>query len=345
MKKNILKLVTGVFLTFALFVGCEQPNAGKEPENAGSSSTGVEATLKAAVKDVETTPQTQKEFEDLLKEVLTEYMSGIAGANSRMVSPTGTPLTDVNKILDELKSAIAEVKKIAEGKEKTFDFKKSVNIGEISYKNWIKLIFDLCDELYKASGEDAVSKEELLKTLDITEEQLNKYAEDLNKYSKIYNFYADADIKKDDSKFQAKMKLYASLGVTDFNAALAVFFKDGQFAESPVKAASAVVGYDYDVSLSSDDYEKMMAGENVSYSSSKIKTEVETLYKVAVCTADKKGGIITLNSNIKTNVSGSDSNSNIDISISIEDKDGKVTSFEYTYEEFVEMITSLVENQ
>lgn len=254
-----------------------------------------------------------------------------------MVSPTGTPLTDVDKIFNELKSVLSEIKKIVGGvgeNKETFSLKKSVNIGEISYKDWIKLIFDLYDEVSKEMGDEASdlisTKQDLLTQLDLTEEQLNEYATKLNDYSKIYNFYADADIKQNASELQSKMKLYASLGVTDFNAALGVFLPDNQFKEGPVKTVYAVFSYDYGTSMSDKGVNNKM--------------QTETFYKIAVCTADKKGGIITFNSKASADLSDNDIsnlNNNASIKISVEGNDGKKKSFEYTYDEFSGVIQSM----
>lgn len=257
-----------------------------------------------------------------------------------MVSPKGTPLTDVNKIFDELKSALSDIKTIVEEGKETFTFKKSINIGEISYKDWIKLILDLYDEVSKEMGDETSefisTKQELLKELDLTENQLNEYATKLDEYSQIDNFYVDADIKQNsDLELQAKMKLYASLGVTDFNAALGVFYPNNQLEEGPVKAASAVLSYDYDYDIS-------MSSNEVNY-----KIQTETWYKVAICTADKKGGIITFNSKANSSISSdTDANSVNDasIEISVEGNDGKKKSFKYNYEEFTEKIESMFEN-
>lgn len=254
-----------------------------------------------------------------------------------MVSPKGTPLTDVNKIFDELKSALSDIKTIVEEGKETFTFKKSINIGEISYKDWIKLILDLYDEVSKEMGDETSefisTKQELLKELDLTENQLNEYATKLDEYSQIDNFYVDADIKQSGYlEQQSKFKLYASLGITDFNAALGVFYPNNQFKEGPVKAASAVLSYDYNTSMSNDEINS--------------KIQSETWYKVAICTADKKGGIITFNSKENTSISSStDVNENdASIEISVEGNDGKKKSFKYNYEEFTEKIESMFEN-
>lgn len=338
--KNILKWFTSLFLVFALFVGCDQSAESSENESGdpGISNTETASALKTAIKDVETVPETKEDFEELIGEVLSEYkFVTMGGGNSRMVSPKGTPLTDVNKIFDELKSALSDIKTIVEEGKETFTFKKSINIGEISYKDWIKLILDLYDEVSKEMGDETSefisTKQELLKELGLTEDQLNDYATKLDKYSTIDNFYVDADIKQSsDLEQQAKFKLYTSLGVTDFNAALGVFYPNNQLEEGPVKAASAVLSYDYDISMSSNE---------VNY-----KIQTETWYKVAICTADKKGGIITFNSKSNTSISSSTdvSENDASIEISVEGNDGKKKSFEYGYIEFTGIIQSMFED-
>lgn len=368
MIKKTFKTVAALILALALFAGCENPsnnstnnstnNPSEEPANSN-----VEQTLKNAIQNVKKVPATKEEFTVLISEVMAEF-SG-ASATAKKVTPSGTLITNADEIVTKLKELIPDAKNFAqalnEGKNATF--KKSINIGEMAYENWLKVVFDFYDELNKefnnSSSPSSELKKQMLESLNMTEEEFNKLLENANKYSSIKQFYVNADISKTASDISAKAQALVSAGVSDVDKVIGLFYPEKPFT-SPIKVAFADVSYDCDVGLAENDFNALSNGKFGQLSeNAKIGYEFYTSLKFAVCTKSGNGGIVktetTVNYNKNYFIKLEEINKKIQedtitqeeyqkelidllkkyykIKISVEDKDGKTNSIDFTIED------------
>lgn len=351
-------------MTFSLFAGCENPsnNSTNNPSEAPTNSN-VEQTLKSAIQDVKKVPATKEEFTALISEVMAEFSGD--SATARKVTPSGTPITNADEIVTKLKELIPDVKNFVQALNEGKDakFKKSINIGEISYENWLKVVFDFYDELNKqfqnSSSSSSELKKQMIESLNMTEEDFNELLKNADKYSSIKQFYVNADINKTASDISAKAQALVSAGVSDVDKVIGLFYPEKPFT-SPIKVAFADVSYDCDVGLAENDFNALSNGKFGQLSeNAKIGYEFYTSLKFAVCTKSGNGGIVktetTINCNKNYFIKLEEINKKIQedtitqeeyqkelidllkkyykIKISVEDKDGKSNSIDFTIED------------
>lgn len=372
MIKKTFKTVAALILALALFAGCENPSNNSTNNSANNSTnnpsedpanSNVEQTLKNAIQNVKKVPATKEEFTALISEVMAEF-SG-ASATAKKVTPSGTPITNADEIVTKLKELIPDAKNFAqalnEGKNATF--KKSINIGEMSYENWLKVVFDFYDELNKefnnSSSPSSELKKQMIESLNMTEEDFNKLLENANKYSSIKQFYVNADISKTASDISAKAQALVSAGVSDVDKVIGLFYPEKPFT-SPIKVAFADVSYDCDVGLAENDFNALSNRKFDQLSeNAKIGYEFYTSLKFAVCTKSGNGGIVKIETTVNRNknyfIKLEEINKKIQentitqeecqkelidllkeyykIKISVEDKDGNSNSIDFTIED------------
>lgn len=322
-----------------------------------------------AIADVETYPTNEEEFVAMLDTVVTEVSESIdfvmSGNQRSIVTTVGkeakTALEIVKQVnafakavfecLPEYGSSILDINKIK------IDFDEHINIGKVSFTEWIKAICEIWDEINNlladytngrislgSSSEEFI--EQLYESLGLTEAQFEDYLvllDDFVAIDKLYlNLDADADFKhfecygnygncynelcsnfgndngecehsyykgasldfenvlehKDEKCAAADVDYILAATVVDVeglvNTILQDFLASDMEMTLPVKAISAKSEFAVNAEATYGDILSFMqpSEEGVTITQAGVNSEVE--YKVAVCTKEKIGGIVSM---------------------------------------------------
>ena len=302
MKKNVSKFLIGIFFSSLMFFGCpQQPNESSSQADKFDAVENDEETKNAfedALKDVKSTPNTEEEFQVMVKEIIAEF-SSINGNNARFVSPNGDEISSKDDIIKKLKSIIDNIEKSVSstpstGTEMKFSFDESINIKDATVTDLIEALSEI-DEL-----------KNIVENIDLPEDQ-KKLA---NKFVKINNLYAKAkaDINVDMNKLMSLEPSDESIGSAnvEFLASAAVLNLEKLANKTlPIKAVSAVVSMDANASATykdaneimtmgssfGTDFENTLSGASFGYNA-------EGKITLAVCTKSGNGGKLIIEGNV-----------------------------------------------
>lgn len=349
----------------------------------------LEDAITKAVSDVEKTPASKDELVLFISEIVNEISQpNSTYSSARMVTPSIPATKDYATISNELIKIPSEIKKIVknfENQKYKVDFNKAINIGEIPVSEWFSLIYELNDEINKVFRDDSREgrSEKIFYNNDSqTRAFVKKMLSVYDKYATIKQFYVDADIDADLTNvitdittaegkvLSAKIKALLSAGVVDINK-LAKEMQSitlGSPSEEigltdfslPIKAMSMTYGIDADVNLTAEDLKKYAQYDFTLSDKSNIDLELEALYKVAVVSSTKNGGIFTINPKINLDTENSfkllelavkasepsaylSALDNVfEIKIIVQDKDGKETySDTFKISDVIEIISQI----
>ena len=317
MKKNVLKCILGIMFCSVLVFGCKEPPAPSSPDSFDSVSNKEESnkeesnneesnneelnnSFDTVLKGVTSTPATEKEFNEMIDEIIKEMKDAfdlMNGANARFVSPSGDAISSKADITKKLNSIVEKIKNAASsltGEEIKFSFDESINIKDATFTDLI----------------EAISEIDALKgmNVELTNEQKKVY----NEYLTINNLYAKAkaDVNFDsmklntegkdssDSVGSANVELLCAAALTDFEALIQNINKSAEKPTLPVKAASYVVSLDANASAQYKDvYEIIHNGSldsNVKLEGASFGVNLEGKTSLAVCTKSGKGGKLVI---------------------------------------------------
>lgn len=300
MKKNVSKFLIGIFFSSLMFFGCpQQPNESSSQTDKFDAVENDEETKDAfedALKGVTSTPNSEEEFQAMVKEIIAEF-SSINGNNARFVSPNGDEISSKDDIIKKLNSIIDNIEKSVSstpstGKEMKISFDESINIKDATVTDLIGALSEI-DELKSIVG-----------NIDLSEDQ-KKLANDL---VKINNLYAKA---KADINFDYKLMSQPSddeIGSAnvEFLASAAVLNLEELANETlPIKAVSAVVSMDANASATYKDANEIMTigssfGTDFKNTLSGVSFgyNAEGKITLAVCTKSGIGGKLIVEGNV-----------------------------------------------
>lgn len=212
------------------------------------------------------------------------------------------------------------------------DFDKQINVGQVSFVTWFDAICDIYAEIGKMvipMPDDGLTTQRSLTTLicesmGISSGDFYKYLNLLDKYATIEKFYLDLDVEADgkylgsettmDSMFAAisshededlasvELGTILSLGIINIDDAIKTIIKDitnkNIAVVLPVKALQLKIDASVDAKATYGNLVSIMQiiAEGPSETTTYPVLDAELNYgcKVAVCTKDKVGGIVSL---------------------------------------------------
>ena len=297
MKRNVLKVLSGIMFASLLFFGCPQQPADSVSDkyDPALSNEEVKQSFETALSVVETIPATEEEFNEMMADVIKE-MNEAFFSSARFVSPSGDPVSTKDAIKSKLNSIITNIDKAIPTdltKEINFSIDESINIENAT----------LTDLL------DAISEIDILKDMDVSLISPEDDKALINKLIVFNNLYAKAkadvnvDIKKlmaegkdsSESVGSANIELLASGSLPDFESFIQKMNDSTEKPTLPVKAISAVVSFDANASATyKDAYEVMNMNtrnpSNLELSGASLGYNAEGKITIAICTKSKNGG-------------------------------------------------------
>lgn len=301
MKRNVLKVLSGIMFASLLFFGCPQQPADSVSDkyDPALSNEEVKQSFETALKDVKS-PATEEEFNEMMDEIVKEMKDAfdlMNGANARFVSPSGDAISSKADITNKLNSIIENIKKAASsltGEEINFSFDESINIKDATFTDLLEAIAEidvLKDSINQIGNLDAETKE-IINNLVVINNLYAKAKADVN-----------VDIKKlttegkdsSDSVGSANVELLCAAALTDFEELIQNINKSTEKPTLPVKAISAVVSLDANASATyKDAYEVMNMNtrnpSNLELSGASLGYNAEGKITIAICTKSKNGG-------------------------------------------------------
>ena len=206
------------------------------------------------------------------------------------------------------------------------DFDKQINVGQVSFVTWFDAICDIYKEIDIMMNPDEQYRPSLTtqicESMGISSGDFYKYLNLLDKYATIEKFYLDLDVEADgkylgsemDSMFEAisghededlasvELGTILSLGIINIDDAIKTIIK--QIANEdvavvlPVKALQFKIDASVDAKATYGNLVSIMQiiAEGPSETTTYPVLDAELNYgcKVAVCTKDKVGGIVSL---------------------------------------------------
>lgn len=293
MKRNVLKVLSGIMFASLLFFGCPQQPADSVSDkyDPALSNEEVKQSFETALSGV-TSPATEEEFNEMMAEVIKE-MNEAFFSSARFVSPSGDPVSTKDAIKSKLNSIITNINNAIPTdltKEINFSIDESINIENAT----------LTDLL------DAISEIDILKDMDVSLISPEDDKALINKLIVFNNLYAKAkadvnvDIKKlmaegkdsSESVGSANIELLGSGSLPDFESFIQKMNDSTEKPTLPVKAISAVVSFDANASATyKDAYEVMNTPlSNLELSGASLGVNAEGKITIAICTKSKNGG-------------------------------------------------------
>ena len=293
MKRNVLKVLSGIMFASLLFFGCQQQSADSVSDkyDPALSNEEVKQSFETALSGV-TSPATEEEFNEMMAEVIKE-MNEAFFSSARFVSPSGDPVSTKDAIKSKLNSIITNIDKAIPTdltKEINFSIDESINIENAT----------LTDLL------DAISEIDILKDMDVSLISPEDDKALINKLIVFNNLYAKAkadvnvDIMKlmsegkdsSESVGSANIELLGSGALLDFESFIQKMNDSTEKPILPVKAISAVVSLDANASATyKDAYEVMNTPlSNLELSGASLGVNAEGKITIAIHTKSDKGG-------------------------------------------------------
>ena len=301
MKRNVLKVLSGIMFASLLFFGCPQQPADSVSDkyDPALSNEEVKQSFETALKDVKS-PATEEEFNEMMDEIVKEMKDAfdlMNGANARFVSPSGDEISKKADITNKLNSIIENIKKAASsltGEEIKFSFDESINIKDATFTDLLEAIAEidvLKDSINQIGNLDAETKE-IINNLVVINNLYAKAKADVNvDIMKLTTEGKDSS----DSVGSANVELLCAAALTDFEELIQNINKSTEKPTLPVKAISAVVSLDANASATyKDAYEVMNMNtpnpSNLELSGASLGYNAEGKITIAICTKSKNGG-------------------------------------------------------
>ena len=310
MKKNVLKCILGIMFCSVLVFGCKEPPAPSSPDSFDSVSNKEESnkeesnnSFDTVLKGVTSTPATEKEFNEMMDEIIKEMKDAfdlMNGVNARLVSPSGDAISSKADITKKLNSIVENINKAASsltGEEIKFSFDESINIKDATFTDLLEAIAEidvLKDSINQIGNLDAETKE-IINNLVVINNLYAKAKADVNvDIMKLTTEGKDSS----DSVGSANVELLCAAALTDFEALIQNINKSAEKPTLPVKAASYVVSLDANASAQYKDvYEIIHNGSldsNVKLEGASFGVNLEGKTSLAVCTKSGKGGKLVI---------------------------------------------------
>lgn len=300
MKRNVLKVLSGIMFASLLFFGCPQQPADSVSDkyDPALSNEEVKQSFETALKDVKS-PATEEEFNEMMDEIVKEMKDAfdlMNGANARFVSPSGDEISKKADITNKLNSIIENIKKAASsltGKEINFSFDESINIKDATFTDLIEAIAEidvLKDSINQIGNLDAETKE-IINNLVVINNLYAKAKADVNvDIMKLTTEGKDSS----DSVGSANVELLCAAALTDFEELIQNINKSTEKPTLPVKAISAVVSLDANASATYKDVNEIIYNgsldSNVKLEGASFGVNLEGKISLAVCTQSGNGG-------------------------------------------------------
>lgn len=227
-------------------------------------------------------------------------------------------VTTINDVIN--KGSNNELNKIL------IDFDEQINVGQVSFVTWFDAICDIYKEIDIMMNPDEQYRPSLTtqicESMGISSGDFYKYLNLLDKYATIEKFYLDLDVEADgkylgsemDSMFEAisghededlasvELGTILSLGIINIDDAIKTIIKDitnkNVAVVLPVKALQFKIDASVDAKATYGNFLSIMQiiAEGPSETTTYPVLDAELNYgcKVAVCTKDKVGGIVSL---------------------------------------------------
>lgn len=227
-------------------------------------------------------------------------------------------VTTINDVIN--KGSNNELNKIL------IDFDEQINVGQVSFVTWFDAICDIYKEIDIMMNPDEQYRPSLTtqicESMGISSGDFYKYLNLLDKYATIEKFYLDLDVEADgkylgsemDSMFEAisghededlasvELGTIFSLGIINIDDAIKTIIKDitnkNVAVVLPVKALQFKIDASVDAKATYGNFLSIMQiiAEGPSETTTYPVLDAELNYgcKVAVCTKDKVGGIVSL---------------------------------------------------
>ena len=227
-------------------------------------------------------------------------------------------VTTINDVIN--KGSNNELNKIL------IDFDEQINVGQVSFVTWFDAICDIYKEIDIMLNPDEQYRPSLTtqicESMGISSGDFYKYLNLLDKYATIEKFYLDLDVAADgkylgsemDSMFEAisghededlasvELGTILSLGIINIDDAIKTIIKDitnkNVAVVLPVKALQFKIDASVDAKATYGNFLSIMQiiAEGPSETTTYPVLDAELNYgcKVAVCTKDKVGGIVSL---------------------------------------------------
>lgn len=338
----------------------------------------LEAALTNAISGVESTPNSKEQLIEFIGEIIAEISDNNSSNNSRMVTPSIPAVTDYLTISNKLKEIPSEILTIIKNaaENQKIDYNKAINVGEIPISEWFSLVYELNDEInkvFKDNSWEGRSENVFYQNDPEQKAFVKKYLSLYDKHATIKQFYIDADVDADISRFMAehvtpsddvilsaKLKALLSAGVADYNALCKDMVNTTVEFNSPFKAMSITCGIDCDATLTADDYIKIDKFDSNLSDKSNFKFELEVLGKIAIVSSSKKGGIFTINPVITLTVENlmefvkltSDKSTTpeaylplldkvLELKVSVDGNAGKVYDDTFNFSDIMEIVNSM----
>lgn len=304
MKRNVLKVLSGIMFASLLFFGCPQQPADSDSVSdkydPALSNEEVKQSFETALKDVKS-PATEEEFNEMMDEIIKEMKDAfdlMNGANARFVSPSGDAISSKDDITNKLNSIITKIQNLElpdlTSEEINFSFDESINIKDATFTDLIEAIAEidvLKDSINQIGNLDAETKE-IINNLVVINNLYAKAKADVNvDIMKLTTEGKDSS----DSVGSANVELLCAAALTDFEELIQNINKSTEKPTLPVKAISAVVSYDANASATyKDAYEVMSMNapnpSNLELSGASLGVNAEGKITIAICTKSGNGG-------------------------------------------------------
>lgn len=227
-------------------------------------------------------------------------------------------VTTINDVIN--KGSNNELNKIL------IDFDKQINVGQVSFVTWFDAICDIYKEIDIMMNPNEQYRlsltNQIYESMGISSGDFYKYLNLLDKYATIEKFYLDLDVEADgkylgsemDSMFGAisghededlasvELGTILSLGIINIDDAIETIIKDitnkNVAVVLPVKALQFKIDASVDAKATYGNFLSIMQiiaeGPSETTTYPVLDAELNYGYKVAVCTKDKVGGIVSL---------------------------------------------------
>ena len=332
-KLNKILLSAGMILVFGLVAGCKNnpdtPAPESNPEKAKTIDVGQ--SMAASVSGVETFIASEDDLKAVIGDIAKEY-SDFAEKMKAKETPAG-PAESYNdfargaktssEAVEQIKDFITKFKALegakAENGKLDFDVAGTIDIDRLSAAEWVEVYCEF-SALANAGKEGAKTKEEIKAELekqlkeesDITLDQAFALLDNYLVFNKLYlNAAVKSNIKvaageTPTGEISANAAEKLDVAVVKLNEILSSYAEE--VVSLPVNDISVVLDASEDVAATAEQIvpliNSMMSEGQVAGSGTTGTTSIPTLKtakanvkitaKGSVCTADKKGGIITV---------------------------------------------------
>lgn len=323
-KLNKILGIAGIILILAMNVGCKKDADNSEPENKPEKiSPDVEKKMTDSVTGVEDYIDSEEELIAVIGEVVGEYSafieqmksSGKEANPSVAIARSATNVADASKQIESFIEAINGLMKtspVSEDGKINLKFNEKIDIGKMSVAQWFDLYLELADYSNKGK-EGAKTKAELKQQFEAdlkegTGLESAELAALLDKYFAINKLYLSANVNSNidmgnpsgpSGEGSAKASVRVNVAATKINEMFSTFVGNEADISLPVNDIAVVLNADADLAITGEQAMNLMSlmGTDNPTDIPDVKTakaNASVIVSASVCTASKKGGIITV---------------------------------------------------